>query len=635
LLCSKDFIYAAVRPLTIFALFVALAAMPVAAQSVPQPVNLSSAVGGGSNPVMAFDANGGIDVAWVGSGVFFARSRDGGATFSTTTVIPLSFPPLGVQMGIDQAGNIELLWPISPDDMHPGGRAFLSRSTDGGITFLPAGEFAPPGGVTSSAIQLAVESTGALDVIWQDQGRANLYFARSTDGGMNFSAPLQVWSETEDLADLHVTRGANNQIYVFWTHISDSTQCDVLFSRTLDEGTTFSAVANVSAMSGACSASPQPFVDPTGGVNVAWLKDNQSLWFRRSGDQGTNFSMAVEVSGGVAFFQTSNQQISGDPAGELDVVWNGVLAENAVFLAHSSDGGATFSAPKIVSLPPQPNNTGAGNPAIAEDSCGNISVAWSDDSAGSFSGDFDVYLDRSRDDGERFSTPVNLSNTAADAEVVSQIAVDAHDVNNLLWTTVTFPSDVFFSQIPASFARPSDFEVIVHPDTLTVAQGETRKFDVAVVALQGLGESVNLSCSELPPFATCTFTPATVTSRILPQSSALTLTIPATLSPGKYLFGVNGVGATTTNTQTVQLAVGAAGSAMVAPVGEARERLATEAVVTGMRFADALGAAPTGCVSGNERLCGALLGGWQRPRWRRARRCHEQRGLGEELLRRE
>jgi hypothetical protein len=638
LLCLRDVFCAAVRPLAVLGLTFALAAIPIAAQNVPQPINLSSAVGGGSNPLMAFDANGGIDVAWVGAGVFFTRSTDGGATFSTTTVIPLSFPPLGVQMGIDTAGNIELLWPTSPDDLHPGGRAFLSRSTDHGMTFSAAGEFAPPAGVTSSAIQMAVESTGAINVIWQDQVRANLFFARSTDGGLNFSEPLSIWSETQDLADLHVARGASNQIYVFWTHISDIAQCDVLFSRTLDAGATFSAAANVSATTGACSASPKPFVDPTGGVNVAWLKDNQSVWFQRSSDQGANFSTAVNVSGGVAFFQTSDQQISGDPGGELDVVWTGVLAENAVFFALSSDGGTTFSAPKIVSLPPQPNNTGAGNPAIGEDSCGNISVAWADDSAGTFSGDFDVYLDRSSD-GRRFSNPLNVSNTAADAEVVSQIAVDAHDVSNLLWTTVTFPSDVYFSRIPPSLARPGDFEVVVHPETRTAAQGETDKFTVAVAStLETLGKSVNLSCSELPPFATCTFNPATVTSGIFPQLSTLTLTIPATLNPGKYLFGVNGVSASTTSTETVQLTVTAPGSAAMAAVAEqaARASPAAAAASSSLRLQEPLdGAASAACLSGNERLCGALRGEWPHPRWRRARRCGGEHGFGEVLPRRE
>jgi hypothetical protein len=629
LLCLKDVFRGSPRALAVSAFAFVFTAFPIAAQTVPQATNLSSAFGGGSNPVMAFDLDGGIDVAWVGSGVFFSRSRDGGATFSTTTVLPLSSPPLSVQIGIDRHNNIVLLWATSPDDTHPGGRAFLSRSSDHGATFSAAGEFAPPGNVTSSAIQMAVESTGAIDVFWQDQARANLFFARSTDGGANFSAPRSIWTETQDLADLHVARGPSDELFAFWTHISDVSQCDVLFSKSLDEGKTFSAAANVSATDGACSASPQPFADPKGGISVAWLKDNQGVWFRRSSDHGATFSPAVNVSADVAFFQTSSQQVSGDPDGEMDVVWTGELAQNAVFFAHSKDGGATFSPPRIVSLPPQPNNTGAGNPVIAEDSCGTISVAWADDSAGTFSGDFDVYLGRSTNDGARFSNPLNVSNTTTDAEVVSQIAVDAHDVSNLLWTTVTFPSDVFFSRIPPSFARPGDFEVVVRQDELTATQGETLNLDVAVVALADPGDTVNLSCDQLPPFAACTFNPAMVTSKLFPQSSKLTVTIPATLTPGNYLFGVNGISASTTDTTTIQLTVTAPGAATSMATRVAQEgRLASRsALATGSALAEAAGvAAPSSCVGGNGHLCSVLGGGWQPPRLHRARRCHEDHG---------
>ena len=125
--------------------FLSLLLLPlnVFAQTPPPPINLSNGVGGGFNPVMALDAKGGIDVAWIGSGVFFARSVDGGATFSTTTVTSLGSPPNGVQLGVDTAGNIEVLWPTPPDDTHPGGSAFFSRSTDGGTTFSAAAEFAP------------------------------------------------------------------------------------------------------------------------------------------------------------------------------------------------------------------------------------------------------------------------------------------------------------------------------------------------------------------------------------------------------------------------------------------------------------------------------------------------------------
>ena len=85
-----------------------------------------------------------------------------------------------------------------------------------------------------------------------------------------------------------------------------------------------------------------------------------------------------------------------------------------------------------------PVATGAGNPAIGEDSCGDLLVAWSDDNSGTSSGDFDVFLNRSSDQALTFSSPLNLSSTAGDAEVVSQIVVDGQGNTNVLWTSLTF-----------------------------------------------------------------------------------------------------------------------------------------------------------------------------------------------------
>jgi hypothetical protein len=376
---------------------------------------------------------------------------------------------------------------------------------------------------------------------------------------------------------------------------------------------------------------------------VAWLVNNQSVWFARSSDQGGSFSAPSKVTGNVAFFLVSDQQFSADFEGQLDVVWTGELAQNTVFFAHSNDAGATWSAPKIVSLPPQANATGAGNPAIAEDLCGEIVVGWSDDSAGTFSGDFDIYLGRSGNEGRRFTNPLNVSNTAADAEVISQIAVDSQGMASILWSTISFPSNVFFSRFPAILARPGDFDTIVAPDSVTVAQGASQQFLVAPVPQPPLGvsETVNLSCSDLPPGSTCTFTPATVATQVLPpQTSMLTLTIPAGLTPGAYPFGVNGVSTTTTSTQTVEVTVPASGGGMALPARVAgMATLAardeeTAFAARGVNEATALrlqapleGSAPPACTSGNQRLCGALFPGRPRPRWPTARRCRGNQGL--------
>ena len=624
MLCSKDFFAPAVRRAAILAFAVAVTALAALGQNLPQPVNLSSAVGGGSNPVMALDAKGSIDVAWLGvGGVFFARSTDGGATFSTTTVALLTSQPPGLQMGLDSAGNITLFWPAFPDNTHPNGSAFLSHSTDAGLTFSAPKRFAPNQGITSSSIKMAVDPSGGINIVWLDSLRANLSFSRSTDAGVTFSAAARVWAVQGDLADLQTALGHDGQLYIFWTHIASNVQCDVLFSGTIDAGTTFSPAANISNTPGACSAAPQPVVDPSGGINVAWLIGNRSVSFSRSGDQGATFSAPTSVSGAVQFFLASGQQVAVDTDGEIDVVWSATLAASTVFLAHSEDQGATFSAPKILSLPPQPNNTGAGSPAIGIDRCGTITVAWSDDSLGTFSGDFDIFLNRSTDDGATFFNPLNLSNTPAAAEVISQMVVDSRGNANLTWTTVNPPFNVFFSRVPPFAARPGDFRITVSPEFQSANQGEVLPFQVTAHGFSLPGQTVNLSCSDLPPFVTCSFDQPSIVASFWGAVVTMTVNIPATLPAGSYVFAVNGADASTIDTRTVELIV-TPPAAMVArrtSAASAHVALPDFRLTPDPRSAFAVGMPPSVCSSANQDLCAALNPTWPFPRWRRRRLC--------------
>lgn len=624
MLCAREFFDPIVRRLLLVVFSLAVSASVTTGQSLPQAVNLSSMVGGGSNPVMVIDARGVIDVAWLGTGVFFGQSVDGGATFSTKTVLALSSPAAGVQMSLDAVGNINLLWTMPPDDFHVGGSAFLSRSTDGGVTFSTPGQFSPPTGVTSAFLEMKAAPEGTINVAWLDQNKANLLYARSADGGKTFSAPATVWKVTGDLADLHTVVGPAGELYIFWTGIASSTQCDVLFSRTLDSGATFSTVANLSNTQGVCSASPRPNLDPNGGVDVAWLANNKSVLFSRSSNQGATFSAPTSVSGSVQFFLVGNQQIAADSNGGVDIVWSGTLAASTVFFAHSEDQGATFATPQILSLPPVPNNTGAGNPMVSEGPCGSLVVAWSDDSVGTFSGDFDVFLERSNNDWEPFTNPLNVSNTSASAEVVSQLVVDLRGNANLLWSTVNFPFNVFFDRVAPAFSHAGDFATSVLPGQVTAPQGATEQFQVAVHTLQNPGETVTFSCSDLPSSAACSFNPASITTQTADSNSVMTLTVPAMLAPGTYLFAVNAVGGTTTDTQTFELVVQAPGTGSSTSAFARRTdrpSKSREPIGEADRLADFGRMPELVCSSTNGRLCGALDPNRQRPQWPIRRRC--------------
>jgi hypothetical protein len=168
----------------------------------------------------------------------------------------------------------------------------------------------------------------------------------------------------------------------------------------------------------------------------------------------------------------------------------------------------------------------------------------------------------------------------------------------------------------------------VIPNELTAAQGATPKLVVAPITLQAQSESVALSCSNLPPFATCTFNPASVVTQIVPQRATMTVTVPATLAAGTYLFGVDGVSASSTDTQTVELIVTApsgATAAVSAPAAAARSARAIglpQATTKDSPLRQPLGEGPQAvCRGGDDRLCGVLHPSWPHPRWPRARAC--------------
>ena len=93
-----------------------------------------------------------------------------------------------------------------------------------------------------------------------------------------------------------------------------------------------------------------------------------------------------------------------DAPGNIELTWTMPTAttNTGVFFSHSSDRGATFTAPVMV--PQSGENTGY--PQIATDSQGNIFILWVNDGK-------DMSLTRSSDRGASFSPPTIVDNAFA------------------------------------------------------------------------------------------------------------------------------------------------------------------------------------------------------------------------------
>ncbi|HEV8267459.1 MAG TPA: hypothetical protein VGR00_04465, partial [Thermoanaerobaculia bacterium] len=142
-----------------------------------------------------------------GSYINFARSTDGGATFSA----PLAISPKdntqevqGSRPAVTSNGDVFVVYA----DFHEPLGISIAKSTDGGATFgmptkaatlSPVGEMTGGNGVrTNSFPCVAVDKNDAIHVVYdalppdKTTDRSDVYYVRSTNGGTTFSAPVRL-----------------------------------------------------------------------------------------------------------------------------------------------------------------------------------------------------------------------------------------------------------------------------------------------------------------------------------------------------------------------------------------------------------------------------------------------------------
>jgi len=149
------------------------------------------------DPKIIVDENRNIYIAWVdnreGGGnlsVFLAKSTDTGINFHEAKANDVQGAPLFPSLAVDRDGNIFLAWEDFRDIVN-GTEIFLTKSTDGGITFGPNINVSNTDGDQFSP-SLAVDLGGNLYIVWEDRQNGDndpdVYFVKSMDGGVTFKA---------------------------------------------------------------------------------------------------------------------------------------------------------------------------------------------------------------------------------------------------------------------------------------------------------------------------------------------------------------------------------------------------------------------------------------------------------------
>ncbi len=287
--------------------------------------------------------------------------------------------------------------------------------------------------------------------------------------------------------DTNLNSPFRDTIYAAWDHASfvngkSSSIIALLASHSTDGGQTFSApvVASSTASGPKGVIGADPFVAPDGTLHVAWQDfQNRSVTESSSTDGGNSFGASHVISPTQVAFDIAIPAMSsrraliypacgsdtslGQNRGTLYCSWmDGTVANGVnVFVARSTDGGTSWSAPRQVN-----DDTGLAdhfNQWLSVDpSDGSVNLSWNDTRNDPARLSTDIFYARSTDAGTTFSpnvqvttAPTNetccdadLGNQYGDYEGIAALGGSIHPV----WTdrrasVVAFDEEVFTATI--------------------------------------------------------------------------------------------------------------------------------------------------------------------------------------------
>jgi hypothetical protein len=223
---------------------------------------------------------------------------------------------------------------------------FFIKSEDNGKTFSKAINLSNSTEF-SERPQIAVSKNGIF-IVWTDTINPNnkeIIFTKSEDNGKTFSKAVNISNNSKNSFNQEISV-FNENVYVVWqesdkNNIDESNEGNIILTRSMDSGNTFKN--SILLVNNTIDAFPK--IDSYGNnVYIVWNnenKNNSGLFLVKSSDKGNNFGQAIKINIDNNFGES---QISVNK-NEVLIGWGGLLTKNIdnIHYVKSNDNGNTFT----------------------------------------------------------------------------------------------------------------------------------------------------------------------------------------------------------------------------------------------------------------------------------------------------
>ena len=307
-----------------------------------------------------------VIVAWSNSTtignreIFLSRSTDFGVTFGPSINISNDRSGSHQPSIVIEGATVIVVWVDYPyvdytyNDRVGTTNILLARSTDFGVTFATpvnigdlniGSRWNPSVAISGSTVIAAWDN-----YTWDNENiqHKDIVMARSTDGGVNFDAPVNITQNTEAHSFYPSVAISGSVIIIAWHHYpGDYTKLNIFLSRSTDFGASFTDPVNL-------TNDPDFFFSyPSVGMSgstviIAYNRSNDTgshgLYLSRSTNGGEQFDTPMKLSDGTGISWLPSVAISGSA---VMTTWEYFESDDIhhILTAPSTDGGVTFGPP--------------------------------------------------------------------------------------------------------------------------------------------------------------------------------------------------------------------------------------------------------------------------------------------------